>query len=48
MFKPVFAQLHERADRPGACGFLEALIEVCTYLLHTILTDNILYHCLGI
>jgi hypothetical protein len=40
--KYAFAQLHERADRPVACAFLEALIEACPYRLHTILTDNVL------
>ncbi len=38
--KYAFAQLHERADRPIACAFLEALIETCPYHLHTILTDR--------
>ncbi|MBP29062.1 IS481 family transposase [Methylobacterium brachiatum] len=38
--KYAFAQLHERADRPVACAFLEALIEACPYRLHIILTDN--------
>ncbi|WP_419952120.1 IS481 family transposase [Methylobacterium sp.] len=38
--KYAFAQLHERADRPVACSFLEALIAACPYRLHTILTDN--------
>jgi IS30 family transposase len=38
--KFAFAQLHEKADRPTAVAFLEALIEVVPYDLHTILTDN--------
>ena len=38
--KYAFAQLHERADRPVACAFPEALIEACPYRLHIILTDN--------
>src|SRR6476659_5932729 len=38
--KYAFAQLHERADRPVACAFLEALIEACPYRPHIILTDN--------
>jgi transposase InsO family protein len=38
--KLAFAQLHEKADRPTAVSFLEALIEAVPYELHTILTDN--------
>lgn len=38
--KLAFAQLHEKADRPTAVAFLEALIEGIPYELHTILTDN--------
>ncbi len=38
--KFAFAQLHDKADRPTACAFLEALIEAVPYELHTILTDN--------
>jgi transposase InsO family protein len=38
--KFAFAQLHEKADRPTAVTFLEALIEAVPYDLHTILTDN--------
>ena len=38
--KFAFAQLHEKADRPTAFAFLEALLEVVPYDLHTILTDN--------
>ena len=38
--KFAFAQLHEKADRPTAVAFLEALIEAVPYDLHTILTDN--------
>ncbi len=33
-------QLHDKADRPTAITFLEALIEAVPYRLHTILTDN--------
>ena len=38
--KFAFAQLHEKADRPTAVAFLEALLEAVPYGLHTILTDN--------
>lgn len=38
--KYAFAQLHDHADQPTACAFLEALISACPYRLHTILTDN--------
>jgi hypothetical protein len=38
--KFAFAQLHEKADRPNAVLFLEALLEAVPYDLHTILTDN--------
>ena len=38
--KLAFAQLHEKADRPTAVSFLEALLEAVPYDLHTILTDN--------
>ncbi|MBA3587966.1 MAG: IS481 family transposase [Chloroflexi bacterium] len=38
--KYAFAQLHDRADRPAAIAFLQALIEAVPYRLHTILTDN--------
>ncbi len=38
--KFAFAQLHEKADRPTAVAFLEALLEAVPYDLHTILTDN--------
>jgi transposase InsO family protein len=38
--KFAFAQLHEKADRPTACAFLEALLEAVPYNLHTVLTDN--------
>ncbi len=38
--KFAFAQLHDKADRPTAVAFLEALIEAVPYNLHTILTDN--------
>jgi transposase-like protein len=46
--KFAFAQLHEKADRPTAVAFLEALIEAVPYAMHTILTDNpVLSACLG-
>ena len=38
--KFAFVRLHEKADRPTAVSFLEALIEAVPYRLHTILTDN--------
>lgn len=38
--KFAFVQLHDKADRPTAVSFLEALIEAVPYRLHTILTDN--------
>lgn len=38
--KFAFAQLHEKANRPTAVAFLEALIDAVPYRLHTILTDN--------
>jgi transposase InsO family protein len=38
--KFAFARLCEKADRPTAVSFLEALIEAVPYRLHTILTDN--------
>lgn len=38
--KFAFVQLHERANRPTAVAFLEALLEAVPYRLHTILTDN--------
>ena len=38
--KLAFAQLHDKADRPTAVAFLEALIAAVPYRLHTILTDN--------
>ena len=38
--KFAFTQLHEKADRPTAVAFLEALLEAVPYKLHTILTDN--------
>lgn len=38
--KFVFAQLHDKANRPTAVSFLEALLEAVPYRLHTILTDN--------
>ncbi len=38
--KFAFAQLHDKANRPTAVAFLEALLEAVPYRLHTILTDN--------
>jgi transposase InsO family protein len=38
--KFAFVELHEKADRPTAVGFLEALIAAVPYRLHTVLTDN--------
>jgi transposase InsO family protein len=38
--KFVFVALHEKADRPTAVRFLEALIVAVPYRLHTVLTDN--------
>ena len=38
--KFAFAELHEKADRPSAARFLEALIAAVPYRLHTVLTDN--------
>ena len=38
--KFAFVQLQEKANRPTAVSFLEALIEAVPYRLHTILTDN--------
>jgi transposase InsO family protein len=38
--KLAFAQLHDKADRPTAVAFLEALITTVPYDLHTVLTDN--------
>jgi len=38
--KFVFTELHEKADRPTAIRFLEALIASVPYRLHTVLTDN--------
>jgi transposase-like protein len=38
--KFVFVALHEKADRPTAERFLEALIAAVPYRLHTVLTDN--------
>ena len=34
------SRLHEKADRPTAARFLEALIAAVPYRLHTVLTDN--------
>jgi hypothetical protein len=38
--KFAFARLHEKADRPTAVAFLEALLEAVPYGLHTILSDD--------
>ena len=38
--KFAFAELHEKADRPSAARFLEALIAAVPYRLNTVLTDN--------
>jgi Integrase core domain len=38
--KFAFVQLHGQADRPTTASFLEALLKVVPYRLHTILTDN--------
>jgi transposase InsO family protein len=38
--KFAFVALHERADRPTAARFLEALIAAVPYRLHTVLTDD--------
>jgi transposase InsO family protein len=38
--KFAFVELHEKADRPTAARFLEALIAAVPYRLHTVLTDN--------
>lgn len=38
--KFVFAELHERATRTIAVAFLERLIAIVPYQIHTILTDN--------
>jgi transposase InsO family protein len=38
--KFAFVALHEKADRPTAARFLEALIAAVPYRLHTVLTDN--------
>jgi len=37
--KFAFVSLHEKADRPTAGRFLEALIAVMPYRPHTVLTD---------
>jgi len=38
--KFAFVELHQKADRPTAVRFLEALIAAVPYRLHTVLTDN--------
>ena len=38
--KFAFAQLHEKANVQTAAGFLEALVAVVPYAIHTVLTDN--------
>src|SRR5437868_13083972 len=40
--KFAFVTLYEKADRPTAVRFLEALIAAVPYRLHTVLTDNVL------
>jgi hypothetical protein len=34
------ARLHEEATRPTACQFLQELLKVVPYRIHTLLTDN--------
>lgn len=43
--KFAFARLEERANRNTASAFLEALIEVVPYTIHTVLTDNGVQFC---
>jgi transposase InsO family protein len=38
--KFVYAELHEKAKRQTAAGFLKALIKAVPYRIHTVLTDN--------
>src|ERR1051326_5267017 len=38
--KSAFVALHDKADRPTAVRFLEALIAAVPYRLHTVLTDH--------
>src|SRR5881398_2972220 len=38
--KFAFVELHDKADRPTAARFLEALIAAVPYRVHTVLTDN--------
>ena len=38
--KFAFVELHERATTPTAADFLDALIKVVPYKIHTVLTDN--------
>ncbi|GAB5519482.1 MAG: hypothetical protein RhofKO_17330 [Rhodothermales bacterium] len=38
--KFAYVELHERARRATAVSFLEALIDVVPYKIHTVLTDN--------
>jgi transposase-like protein len=38
--KFAYAELHERAKRQTAAGFLKALIKAVPYKIHTVLTDN--------
>jgi transposase InsO family protein len=38
--KFAFVELHEKADRPTAVRFLEALIAAVPYRIHIVLTDN--------
>ena len=43
--KFAFARLEERANRYTASAFLETLIEVVPYTIHTVLTDNGVQFC---
>jgi transposase-like protein len=38
--KFAYAELHEKANRQTASGFLKALIKAVPYKIHTVLTDN--------
>lgn len=42
------AQLVDKADRRTAWEFLEHLLNVVPYRIHTILTDNVFYHINGV
>lgn len=43
--KFAYAELHNRADRQTATAFLEAVIQVVPYKIHTVLTDNGIQLC---